>query len=547
MNDIYLNIIFYFELFDLPICVLYIQNDMGKFEKLSNILKENKKRKFVPVKEKKGKILNFFTGKLNKTSTDVVSDLTTLDSKYSSNLSNNNISDVSINSVKSGNDFSSNTEMDIWTNYIFQKQNKKQEKKGITNENKNNDNKNEVISKLKETKSFMSDIINYFNTNSQEKLKIFLDNYDKLESMRQHDYVNIYLKMENEKYKKKGGNQQVINIKESPIKKVPENPNNIKNSNNQNSNILPNQIKNDDKFSINTRYNFNLKEKTEIINNNKDNDNQVNSNNINQNKIFLDNTNNNINTIIMNQVSKNSINKNKQDYNQNINILDKKINIDCNENINNKNKSIGIHSPKIILSNKSIYPNNMYQINSSKINKIKSLNINDINMKNNLNKNINKEQNLNINNNNNNVNNEMQINDERNNYNNIKQNNQVYLNQKNNNNNIFNPQNYFNKTTITKNKNDLFDKRYGNTNKNKYIDNIEKSNIPIDKTQNIKNISVNNQQNFPQEFNDIQNQYKMQKPISQRFNNYQKDLTNQKYQVHKVPAYKSIFDQDNNL
>ena len=440
--------------------------------------------------------------------------------------------------------------MDIWTNYILQKQNKKQGKEGITNENKNNDNKTEVISKLKETKSFMSDIINYFNTNSQEKLKIFLDNYDKLESMRQHDYVNIYLKMENEKYKKKGGNQQVINIKESPIKKVPENPNNIKNSNNQNSNILPNQIKNDDKFSINTRYNFNLKEKTEIINNNKDNDNQVNSNNINQNKILLDNTNNhNINTIIMNQESKNIIrtNKNKQDYNQNINILDKKINIDCNENINNKNKSIGIHSPKIILSNKSIYPNNMYQINSSKINKIKSLNINDINMKNNLNKNINKEQNLNINNNNNNVNNEMQINDERNNYNNIKQNNQVYLNQKNNNNNIFNPQNYFNKTTITKNKNDLFDKRYGNTNKNKYIDNIEKSNIPIDKTQNIKNISVNNQQNFPQEFNDIQNQYKMQKPISQRFNNYQKDLTNQKYQVHKVPAYKSIFDQDNNL
>ena len=34
--NIYLNIIFYFELFDLPLCVLFVENDMDKFEKIKN-------------------------------------------------------------------------------------------------------------------------------------------------------------------------------------------------------------------------------------------------------------------------------------------------------------------------------------------------------------------------------------------------------------------------------------------------------------------------------------------------------------------------------
>ena len=42
-SDVYWNIVFYFQLFDLPTCVLYVQNNMDKFEKLKNILKENKK------------------------------------------------------------------------------------------------------------------------------------------------------------------------------------------------------------------------------------------------------------------------------------------------------------------------------------------------------------------------------------------------------------------------------------------------------------------------------------------------------------------------
>ena len=529
-SDIYWNIIFYFELFDLPTCVLYIQNDMEKFEKLKNKLKENKKRKFTTVKEKKTTRLNFFSGKLNKTSTDVGADLLSLDN--TSSMSNNNISDVSINSVKSVNSFNSNTEMDMWTNYHWQKQNQKKETKDIVNITKNNEDKNEVITKLKETKSFLNDIINYFNINSQEKLKTFLDNYDKLESMRQHDYVNMYFKNENEKYEKKRTNQQNINTKNNQIHKIPENPDNIKNSIIQNLNIQQNQ--NDDKFSVNTIYNFNLKQ-TEI-NNNKNNNNQINSNKINE-KIPLDNNSKNIkNRSIINQDTKNNININKQEFIQNNNNLDKKMNIDWNENVNNNNKSIEIHSPKRITNNKNIHPNNMYHLNSSKVNRIKSLNINEQNLKNNLNMNINKGQNLNINN----INDSIPAHNENNNFNNMKQRNQIYLNQNNNNNYIH--QNYSNKTAITKSKNDLFNKSNGD---DKAIN--TRDNIPLDNAKNLKNASVNNQQNYPQEFNNKQSQYMMQKPASQRFQNYQGDLTKEKYQVHKVPAYKSIFDQDNNL
>ena len=65
-NEVYWNIIFYFELFDLPTCVLYVQNNMDKFEKLKNELKENRKRKLNQEKEKKNQKKNFFFGKLNR-------------------------------------------------------------------------------------------------------------------------------------------------------------------------------------------------------------------------------------------------------------------------------------------------------------------------------------------------------------------------------------------------------------------------------------------------------------------------------------------------
>jgi len=201
-SDVYWNIIFYFQLFDLPTCVLYVQNNIEKFEKIKNILKENKKRKFNQEKKQPQK-KNFFFGKMNKTSTNIGAELSNdnIKNDISSFSSNNNICDTSINSVKSGYTFYSNTEMDIWKNYHLKKQSQKKEKK-INKNITNNEDKNEINLRLKETKAFLNDIISIFNSNSQEKIRKFLENYDKLESMRQHDYVNMYLKKENEKYEK---------------------------------------------------------------------------------------------------------------------------------------------------------------------------------------------------------------------------------------------------------------------------------------------------------------------------------------------------------
>ena len=96
-SDVYWNIVFYFQLFDLPTCVLYVQNNMDKFEKLKNILKENKKRKLAKKKKKKQKI-NFFQ-KFNKTNkikeTESLSNVST----DNTNLSKINTSDLSFMSV----------------------------------------------------------------------------------------------------------------------------------------------------------------------------------------------------------------------------------------------------------------------------------------------------------------------------------------------------------------------------------------------------------------------------------------------------------------
>ena len=65
---------------------------------------------------------------------------------------------------------------------------------------------NRYVRLLKSAEQVTDKIIDYFNNNSQEKLMQFLDKYDQLESRRQHDYVNMCLKKENEKLEKKKTN-----------------------------------------------------------------------------------------------------------------------------------------------------------------------------------------------------------------------------------------------------------------------------------------------------------------------------------------------------
>ena len=481
-DDIYWNIIFYFELFDLPTCVLFVQNNMEKFEKIKNKLIENKKRKFnKEVKQPKKK--GFLLGKLNKTSNNLISDIT-IDTKSNKqeSINSGNLTDLSFNSAQNISCFFSNTEMDIWKNFQLQKQNQKKESINI---NKNNDNKNEINLRLKETKFFYNDIIDYFNGNSQDKLMQFLDKYDQLESQRQHDYVNMYLKKENEKFEKKQKIEQNKNL---------NNPNqNIKKSNViiQNSGIEQSQTKKDD-FSTNAKFNYQIMPKAYELRN-QENDKVIKPDMLDQeknpiNSIKKSNNNQNTNYLTQNiNISNNAaINENEPQINKNNMFLNNKINYN-NEHNNNMNNFKEIYSPQIKKNNKIFIPtnNNAQILSSSKTNKTKQLVLNK-----NLDYNLNQPQNLN----------------ERYNYNNTENSKKINLNQNiNKTHNYFNPINYENNTISYQSKN----KRY-----------------EIGRTYNAGTSQISN--------DSIQQQYKIQ--------DYQANLGRQQYNnINQVPSYKMDF------
>ena len=338
-SEIYFNIIFYFELFDLPNCVLYVQNKMSKFEKIKNELKENRNRKLMSKeKEKEKKKINFFFQKFNRGGKpkpgDHVSNLSFDKFNSNSNLSTNNISDLSFTSNGKRNIFMSN-EMDIWRTYQLKKLNMKTGVKffpGETSEKNNvtQEDKNEVNSKINETRFFLKDIINYFCVNSQEKLRIFLEKYDKNENLKKNDFVNMQLKKENDKY------------------------------------ALEQSLKNSDKFSINANLNLkiNMNDIKQI-----DRDNNIIKNIINPKteKQPLDNLskyktfNNNIINNTQNQIS--NIKNNTQNINANQYIINNNITKNNYNQIPNNNNYIYNHA-----NTTRVWNNNNNNINNNNVN-----------------------------------------------------------------------------------------------------------------------------------------------------------------------------------
>ena len=335
-SEIYFNIIFYFELFDLPNCVLYVQNKMSKFEKIKNELKENRNRKLMSKeKEKEKKKINFFFQKFNRGGKpkpgDHVSNLSFDKFNSNSNLSTNNISDLSFTSNGKRNIFMSN-EMDIWRTYQLKKLNMKTGVKFFPDETseKNNvtqEDKNEVNSKINETRFFLKDIINYFCVNSQEKLRIFLEKYDKNENLKKNDFVNMQLKKENDKY------------------------------------ALEQSLKNSDKFSINANLNLkiNMNDIKQI-----DRDDNIIKNIINPKteKQPLDNLskyktfNNNIINNTQNQIS--NIKNNTQNINANQYIINNNITKNNYNQIPNNNNYIYNHANTTrVWNNNNIINNNI--------------------------------------------------------------------------------------------------------------------------------------------------------------------------------------------
>ena len=490
-SELYWNIIFYFQLFDLPTCVLYVQNNISKFEKLKNILKENIKRKFQKEKKSQKKGGLFFFGKLNKTNNDISFDSNIDNSRYGNN--SYNISDVSINSIKTGISSNSNYEMDLWKKYQLKKQ-KNDRLKDINCSVNSGEDRNEILLRVKETKSFLLDSIYYFNNNSQEKLRIFLEKYEQLENSRQHDYVNMCLKKENEKYETNNNKEKKESKMNEDLRQTQFIPQNSKRKEELKNVIIPenrkieeNSIKEtekDNNDSLNTRFDFKITQKVrkEII---KDN-----NKNINFEKIPFDNKKK---EILLN--NNDIINKNNE--------INNNIKIQSFDNFNNQNYNKQCNNN---IKNENIIVKNMNIINNNNINNI-------INM----NQNTNRITNITINKRTYNCMTPKGKINQNNNYDNKIVN---YKNRMINNNNIYKiPQP---KDTI-----------------------IEK---PCD-SKNIKNISFDNknsnnnylkEQNYivPQDFQKIKT-----------FRNKDNNNINLKqgFQVYKIPSYRSIFDENSNI
>ena len=156
INNIYLNIVFYFELFDLPLCALYVQNDMDKFEKIKNQLKNNLERKKIIKRiNKKDDFYMTFTSnnwKELKNNLKIIKD------------------DEDLNLVQED-------EITLWKNI----QSKILENKNINTNDKEieNEDKNAIISFAKEMQEYIKDSLNYFNKDSQIKLYKYFINYEK--------------------------------------------------------------------------------------------------------------------------------------------------------------------------------------------------------------------------------------------------------------------------------------------------------------------------------------------------------------------------------
>ena len=220
--------------------------------------------------------------------------------------------------------------MDIWKRYYLQNQ------KNIKNlddalNNINKEDKNAVISKIDETRNFLRYNMDFFCIDSNEKLRIFLEKYDKMENEKRNNFVGAMLKKENDKY-------------------------------------MQNSLKNSDKFTINANLNMKIN-RYDIYQIQKDQNNY--NNNIINNKKENEANINNIEKMPNNHIPyKRNMNININNINNNIdNNLEQDINkiaINNNNNINNFNNMGQINTAQnIYQANNYDYNYNDYQYNKT--------------------------------------------------------------------------------------------------------------------------------------------------------------------------------------
>ena len=171
---VYINIIFYFKLFDLPLFVLCIERDQTKFKE--NILKEiqeNINRKNI-LKEKKSKSPD--KKKNNNTSQDKsLSDITNTTEDNSTVISSKSNSSVGKNQM----------EYELWKEVYLNNK----DKIILSGDLIGTENKNDLSKRVKYMKSVLNDIISYFISSYKEKLNEFLENNESKNEIKEENKI----------------------------------------------------------------------------------------------------------------------------------------------------------------------------------------------------------------------------------------------------------------------------------------------------------------------------------------------------------------------
>ena len=334
--NIYLSIIFYFQLFDLPLFVLYIpkKNDINIMNELNEEIQQNKIRKMTKkMKKKSGKSI----------SPDRVSRSPERSLDNKSGISGDS-TDISRKSTITN---ISELENELWKNIKITND------EILINEKINSNEKNEFSSRLKEMKIILSKIMHFFVINSKEKMETFLFKI----SENQENAIDTALKNENEKERiiNKKSNLISYSLKKNLDKQydilLKNNNENVKTNINKINNLQENEKKEEEikEAKEDNKYKDNNMSFSGIIeigpeedkNKNKNNKNIKNNNllNVIEEEDVMDNKNNiiNNNRDSLSKLDNNEINKGK--IHKSYSLIDKQLENCNNQTISNKNKN----------------------------------------------------------------------------------------------------------------------------------------------------------------------------------------------------------------
>ena len=175
MLDLYISIVFYFKLFDLPLFVLYIENDQKRFENIMGDIEGNIKRKSIKKKsiregvspDKRSKVKESVSpDKRTKQKMDISEDSNTI-----SGIGSLATDTLSIFSGRSNKSDLSYMEKELWKDIIL----KNKDKNVLTGDKIGTEDRTDLLNRIKYTKSVFCDITSYFVSSYKEKLEEYLN------------------------------------------------------------------------------------------------------------------------------------------------------------------------------------------------------------------------------------------------------------------------------------------------------------------------------------------------------------------------------------